>query len=196
MSLPAVSCQAAAQRDELMANLIIVLALLALAHFVYEGIIAPSVRLRLRYSMFELRDELRTLHREDERCSRDAFEIAHNGINQYIDRLHAVNLELMSRFRIAYRDRAFREETERRKAVLDACGSSELRGIVGRANKTIEMAFAANTGMWAVYVAPFIVAAVCVRAISIRVHAYMSRIFATSSARTASLLDEGNYAYA
>ncbi len=37
---------------------------LAILHFIYEGIILPSIRLNLRYKLFVLRDELRSLRHE------------------------------------------------------------------------------------------------------------------------------------
>jgi len=56
---------------------IIVLAGLAVYHFVYEGILAPSFRLKLRFELFELRDELRKLkisHAEDLRDEIDLIQ--------------------------------------------------------------------------------------------------------------------------
>src|SRR5687767_577256 len=44
-----------------MAYLLAVLVLLSIIHFVYESIIAPSLRLSLRYKLFALRDEIREL---------------------------------------------------------------------------------------------------------------------------------------
>lgn len=169
---------------------IIVIGALAFAHFIYEGIVAPSLRMKLRNQMFELRDELRHLHATDDRCTREAFDIAHSGINQYINRLHIVTLSLMSRFKAAYRDKAFREEVERRRKALDACKSSELQSIVSRANHNIEAAFAANSGMWFVYLAPLAMAVLFVTTLTSKLHGLVFRLFATSEARTNALMPD------
>lgn len=167
---------------------ILIFATLAFAHFIYEGIIAPSIRMKLRNRMFELRDEVRALHAEDRRCSKEAFEIAHGGINQYINRLHAVTISLMGKFREAYKDPAFRKEVERRKAALDACDCKELQSIVTRANRTIESALMTNTGMWFVYLVPVALAVVCIHAVGAKLHRFIFRLFATPLARTDSLI--------
>jgi hypothetical protein len=44
-----------------MTILLSVMMLLTLAHFIYESIVAPSLRLKIRYDLFALRDELRFL---------------------------------------------------------------------------------------------------------------------------------------
>jgi hypothetical protein len=168
----------------------IVLAIVALAflHFIYEGIIAPSIRMKLRNDMFALRDELRHLHVSDDRCSREAFDVAHSGINQYLDRLHGVTLSLVAAFKHAYRDEQFRKEVEHRRHVLATCQSEEMQGIVARANQRIEAALATNCGMWFVYVVPIAIAAVCVGTLTKKVHRFVSRLFATTETRTNELI--------
>lgn len=170
---------------------IIALALLAFAHFIYEGIIAPSVRMKLRNKMFGLRDDLRHLHVSSEKCSREAFEIAHSGINQYINRLHGITIAFVSRFKTAYRNNpSLRDEVERRKRVLDACSSPELQGIITRANQNIEFALLINMGMWFLYLVPVAVAASCITAVTAKIHRFVYRLFATSEASTEKLMPD------
>lgn len=175
---------------------IIILAVLAFGHFIYEGIIAPSLRMKLRNDMFELRDELRHLHTNNDRCTREAFDIAHAGINQYINRLHGVTIGLMLEFREAYRDTNFREEVERRKKTLDACESPELKSICSRANSKIESAFLINTGMLFLYVVPLALAALCLSAVTSKIHRFSVRLLATPEARTDKLVHESISSYA
>jgi hypothetical protein len=169
---------------------IIILAALAFAHFIYEGIIAPSLRMKLRNRMFDLRDKLRHLHINNDRCSRDAFDVAHTGINQYINRLHGVTIGLMVDFKEAYRDSKFREEVERRKKILDACESPELKSICSEANQNIESALMINTVMLFLYVIPLAIAAFCISTVTAKIHRFSVRLLATPEARTDKLVPE------
>lgn len=171
--------------------LILIIAACAFLHFIYEGIVAPSIRTKLRNDMFELRDELRNLHiSKDDRCSREAFEIAHTGVNQYLDRLHAVTISFMRRFREAYKDADFRADVERRQMVLNSCESTELRKIVASANSRIELALFANSAGWLIYLVPVALLGICIKAITRWVHRRISQLFATPEAGTFRLMPD------
>lgn len=162
----------------------------ALVHFIYEGIIAPSLRMRLRNEMFVLRDELRALKiTDDDRCSDDVFAIAHNGINQYINRLHWLTISFMADFTKAHRNPEFRKEVKRRRDLVSHSPCHEVQHIVLRGNKVLENAFFVNSAITFAYFVPIILViellASAKRKLFARVHTKVSEVFATPPGRTA-----------
>jgi len=133
----------------------IVIALLivgAFAHFIYEGIIAPTLRDRLRHQMFELRDQLRAIQiKEGEQCPREAFDIAHHGINQYVNRIHWLTLSFMFEFDRVHQDPKVRDETKRRQSVVANCEQPEIKRIVKEANQVLGQAIAVNSAPFFAY---------------------------------------------
>ena len=72
--------------------LLISLAVLAILHFIYEAIILPTIRWNLRNELFSLRDKLRNVVINKEQYDPATFELAHSGINHFINRLHHLDL--------------------------------------------------------------------------------------------------------
>lgn len=72
-----------------MATALFILFIFAIYHFVYESIIAPNVRLELRFELFKLRDELRNikLNRELSKEDNEVFSILDETICVAINRL-------------------------------------------------------------------------------------------------------------
>lgn len=133
----------------------IIIALLivgALMHFIYEGIVAPTLRDNLKHQMFELRDQLRAIQiTEKEKCPREAFDIAHQGINQYVNRLHWLTASFMFEFNRAHVDAKVRERVNRRREIVARCGEPEIQRIVKDANHVVGNAFAVNSFPLIVY---------------------------------------------
>lgn len=178
-----------------MATLIILLSVLAAAHFIYEGIIAPSLRDALRNEMFELRDRLRVI-RMDPRseCPAEAFDIAHNGIDQYINRLHWINLSFVVAFNRAHRRAELRSEVKRRRDVLANCGVDELSKVVQRGNKVVEAAFFVNSFALSVLVMPIALVLIAVTALPKKMYAKASELFAAPGRSTETVLASSSYA--
>lgn len=137
---------------------ILIYSILALAtfHFVYDGIVAPSIRLHLRNRLFALRDELRAIHaagvsREDH----NAFWYVHEGINGLLNRLPGLTMSNRAAVRRAYEtDAALRTIVKAREEMLDNCRDARIKKVFERSSAVVEMAFLANAGGWAVYVVP------------------------------------------
>jgi len=126
--------------------LITLLIIGAFLHFIYEGIIAPSLRDKLKHQMFELRDQLRAIQiTEKEKCPREAFDIAHHGINQYVNRVHWLTFSFMVEFNRAHGESKVRDETNRRRDVVAHCEQPDIQRIVKDANRVVGNAFAVNT---------------------------------------------------
>src|SRR5947208_1510809 len=95
---------------------VIVFALLALGHFVYEGIVAPTWLLHERFKLFALRDELRRLKiaRRDGLAAKhfDYLQGAINGLIHNAERIDATMLVALQRR--AKRDPQFLAKVEAR----------------------------------------------------------------------------------
>ena len=145
-----------------MTILILVLTTIAILHFIYEGIIAPSLRMHLRNKLFELRDEARAikaegLNPEDE----EAFWYTHDGINNLLDRLSWLTLHARITTMHSFRDDPeLQALVRKRKAMLDSCKDQRIRDIFNRTSVILEETFNINMGAWAIYLIP--IAAVCV----------------------------------
>src|SRR5437016_3219603 len=114
----------------MLATLFIIFGLIALFHFIYQGIILPSIRQRLRYRLFELRDRLRTLnirHKND--LQQEVFDYLQRSINNTIKYLHRIDLELIVTSRAIVKDKDVDEFIKKHNAMLDNCDIDEVRDI-------------------------------------------------------------------
>jgi len=137
--------------------LLFALAAIALWHFIYEGVIAPSIRMHLRNRLFALRDELRAAHaaggisREDEQ----AFWFVHNGINSFLNRLSALTVSNIKRIQ-----RAHDADPKLRAAFEDHLGkvlnakAPVITSVFGRTNEVIQIGMIVNAGGWFIYLVP------------------------------------------
>lgn len=125
-----------------------IMVLLALGHFVYEGIIAPSLRMDLRYKFFALRDELRRLKEAHPAELSDkhyrALEDSINGFIQMLPRFDVgtvirVNQEIES-------NPALKREIDERIAFLESCAVPEAKEIRRRSRRLALSALRVNAG--------------------------------------------------
>lgn len=178
-----------------MATLIVVLAIVAGMHFIYEGIIAPSLRDELKDRMFELRDELRAIRMERRNdCPKEAFEIAHNGINQYVNRLHWVTISFITEFSLEHRDPKLRAEVQRRRRIVEECGIPELSDVVKRGNKVVERALLVNSAALLVLALPPVVVAAVATALPKKVYGKAAQLFAAPGKNTERVAERAHYA--
>ena len=141
-----------------MGTLLLILFVLSVAHFFYEGVLAPSWRMLLRNRLFVLRDELRNLkiagiNPDDDR----AFWYVHDGLNHLLNRLPS--LSLSGRFYAwrAYRtDERLREMIAERTELLEKCGDARIREIFEAAGDVVKKAFLVNMGGWFIYLVPVV----------------------------------------
>lgn len=139
-----------------MKYLILLILFFATFHFVYEGIIAPSLRIALRNRLFAIRDELRCLKIgglsvADEK----AFWLVHEGINSFINRLPYLTIYGRRAAMEAYRNDAdLRARVEQRIEILTGCGNKAITQIFDKASMIVEEAFIVNMGGTFVYIIP------------------------------------------
>lgn len=139
-----------------MTTIIIALAILSMLHFVYDGIILPSIRLYLRNELFELRDELRRFkidsYVEEES---QAFDFLHDGVNNFLNSLPVVSLVMVFNVsREIERNDKLRKKAKQRLNTIEKCENQDLKDIYKRVNYVVLMAFVSNTGLGLIYILP------------------------------------------
>ncbi|MDT7809819.1 MAG: hypothetical protein QOJ70_3632 [Acidobacteriota bacterium] len=146
-----------------MTILLYALIVFAAFHFIYEGIIAPSLRFNLRFKLFGLRDDLRRLKVvEGDEFSDEVFNVMQGVINNTITLLHRTNLDLIVRAEIDLQENAaLRKRVQKRRELLDACPLEEVQRIRKEAGAAMFRAVVINSGGWFVYIVPFFVLLGC-----------------------------------
>lgn len=143
-----------------MKYLILWFVLCAVFHFVYEGIVAPSLRCKLRYRFFAVRDTLRRAKVSlGDSLTDDAYVLLQELINNAVVRLPRI--ELMTLWEVYHRlrsDQSFHKAVKERgaqiSAILDGCQAREAQQVYDAINKLFDEAFLINSFGWFIYVAP------------------------------------------
>lgn len=146
-----------------MEYLILLFALLAILHFVYEGILAPSYRLEYAYQVFRLRDQLRMLKIERGReFPEKQFQIMQDSMNGILRNIELIDIVMLRECqkKIA-EDKEFRARVEERLKVLEACQLDEVKAIRDRSARIVERVLSVNNGAWGFYLLPIGVAFIC-----------------------------------
>jgi len=132
--------------------------ILALAHYVYESILAPSWRLSLRYKLFALRDEARALKGDCQGLFEDAhYACLQDCINTMIASLHRYDVAAIVAAEFRYRkDSEFRRSIDMRDAILGSCDNPRAQSIRRRSVGLIARAVAVNSGMLCAPLCPFV----------------------------------------
>jgi len=142
---------------------IFIFTILALLHFWYEGILSPSLRLEIRYRLFELRDEARMLKIRRGNDFHDRhFRYLQDSINGLIKNLARIDLAMLASITMKLRqDKEFKARLEARSKILDDCKVEEAKAIRKKGANLIERAISVNSGAWMFYVVPIAIALVC-----------------------------------
>lgn len=139
-----------------MITLFFIFVIFTVFHFFYQGIILPTIRLKIRYQLFELRDDLRKLQitREHE-FDFKIFTYLQNAINNVIyliPKIDPYSLLLVNR-RIEEDDK-LRKRIEKRITVVELCQLDEIIHIRKRIDFLIFCSATANTGGWQIILLP------------------------------------------
>lgn len=139
-----------------MANLVLVLFALALFHFIYDGIIAPSIRMNLRYRLFKLRDELRALKSlRGAEIDTELYEFAEGSLNSTVKYLHRIDAGMaFSAWNAIQHDEGLRNRSEHINQLFDACSVEEVKKIRHKTLEVINYALLTNLGAWGLYLTP------------------------------------------
>lgn len=144
----------------MMSTFFIALAALAAIHFIYESILAPSLRFELRLKLFALRDELRILKQKHaEAVSDEIFRDLQGSLNATISRLNLIDVTILKTAHERFEnDEKLRRKSERFDQLISDCAVPEVETIRQKHLKLIGRALLINTGGWFVYLIPIFIA--------------------------------------
>lgn len=142
-----------------MSFILIAMVLLAICHFIYEGIIAPSLRLKLRFKLFALRDELRSLKVDHKHQLREKhFEYLQDSINSSIAMLPRFDIwTMITIIRKLESDKELGAKAQERRKILDDCNIPDITRIREKSVGAAMEALLVNSGMWLFLLVPVIV---------------------------------------
>ena len=129
---------------------------IALWHFIYDGIILPSIRWALRNRLFELRDRIRMLAIKDEvqNCE-EAYCFVHDSVNVFLTRLHLLTIsQAVEISRAIARDAKLRSRIQKRIDMIERCQNQEITDAFQKMDCVLRIALIANSGTWFLYVIP------------------------------------------
>lgn len=140
--------------------LVFVLFLLSVAHFLLENILAPSARMRLRYRIFDLRDQLRE---ECESHSGRETEILQQQINVALDAMSELTISGVYEAKRFFRDNpADQQLAVERVQLVENSASQEVVRISMELQKQMRSVFLVNSAGWGVYLIPIVLAAMAI----------------------------------
>jgi hypothetical protein len=120
---------------------------LAVWHGIWEAIIAPSLRAKLRFDLFKVRDDIRSMI-IDGSINREAFQFAEESINFAIKMVPVVGIVEMVRFSLAYqKDEELRQHVKQAASFVSVL-PEKLRSTLAKASKLTYVAVAINCGAW------------------------------------------------
>ena len=140
----------------MLSSVIILLIALAFLHFIYEGIIAPSIRQKLRFRLFALRDRVRNLKVEhgDELEDR-TFNYLQDSINTTIRLIHSINvIDLCRIYRDVSKDERLSQIIEKRNQAIEQSPIAEIKLVRHESLKAFTLALLTNHGGLCLYVFP------------------------------------------
>lgn len=137
-------------------TLFFIFVILVVFHFIYDGIIAPSLRHEIRLELFELRDRLRMLKIEhNEQLSDELFAELQDTINKQIRILHEINiLGVIEAIQFSRNNNEMDAEIRNFETLLNNCELEEIKDISNKTAFAFMKAIAANSGGWAIFVIP------------------------------------------
>jgi hypothetical protein len=128
----------------------------ALYHFIYESILAPSWRLKLRFELFVLRDKVRALKIDHPEAFRDKhYHYLQDSVNTLVMLLARFDLATLGRIEAEMkRNPQLQKQSDERSRILDDCGLEEAKAIRYASLRIAFSALAVNSGGWFIYAVP------------------------------------------
>ncbi|HEY5232686.1 MAG TPA: hypothetical protein VIK35_04035 [Verrucomicrobiae bacterium] len=141
----------------------LILTIVSVFHFIYQGILLPSYRLQCRIHLFELRDKLRRLQLQNPALDEQAFCFVQESINCWVKQL-AFDLFLLLKINDAIeKDTQFMEKLSKRSERIKNCNSEELKEIALEVRKTVQKIVILNSVVLFIYLLPLAFLAFCFR---------------------------------
>ena len=132
-----------------------VVVIFIIAHLAYEGIVAPTLRLRIKFALFTLRDRAFRVHLESStlfpREEYDLFLDSINGVMKYIDDMGITYLILFKKFA----SEEMKNRALRRARTFKESKCSDVRNLAEALEYQVEMLVAINSLSLFVTILPF-----------------------------------------
>jgi len=130
--------------------------ILSLVHLLLESAILPNERLKLRYSLFELRDELRwKAINEPGSISVEEYKVLSNKINGTISNMGHIVPSTLFKVHTAYdSDENFKKAVDKRKSLIENSQSDFVKSIDAKAGALTLVALGINSGSWLIVILP------------------------------------------
>jgi hypothetical protein len=142
----------------------VIACLYCLLHFVWESILAPSLRLNLRFELFALRDKLRNLKLSQPNLTDEAFRSVEDGIHSSLRILYDIDIPLLLHCdALVKKDIKLQERIAKRRALVVEANCPELNEIIVSVRKKVEAAACFNSGGWFLYLVPIAFVVFCFR---------------------------------
>ncbi|TYL43479.1 hypothetical protein [Dickeya sp. ws52] len=129
---------------------------LAAAHFVYERILLPSVRLHYRNQLFELRDRVRDVMISNKSAAdNQAATLVHDALNNAINRLHMMTLH--NRYKAQrYMDANpnIRARIKKEIALFEKCNNQVINDTIRQSADILNKVLLFNSLMLIMYLLP------------------------------------------
>lgn len=147
-------------------NLLILFIFFTILHFLYEGIIAPSIRLKLKYDLFAIRDGLRALRESRASEFKDEIYIhLQSSINNLIKFLPVIDILSIAKAEQKFNeDETLRQEVMRVTRMLEDCKFPEVQEIRTKIRRIFALAILVNNGMLMFYSFPIVFLSVSAKA--------------------------------
>ena len=139
-----------------MAYLFVILVIVCFWHFVYEGILLPSIRLKLRFKLYALRDDIRNLKiNESQEFKDNEFNHMHGIINGMLQILPVLNISFVRRMiREEANNANLKSVIEQRRQMIESCSIGKVQEIYNELSTLMKYAVFANSFCMLMYLVP------------------------------------------
>lgn len=129
---------------------IIVCITLAFWHFIYEGIIAPQLRLKLRHDLFVVRDGLRNLQlivSKEDHDTRRAIKVVSTAVESWLERMSTFTLYMGFKLKQEIdRNKELKQAVEKEFGFIKKSNNETLKSIDKKFNQICAGALLVNSG--------------------------------------------------
>lgn len=148
-------------------------------HFIYEGILAPSLRFELRMQLFKTRDEIRYLKLQyPEEFDGELYDFIQDGLNKQLKLLPNINIVgLVHAFQRVKNNPELEQAYRALEAKVNECSVDGVKQLYEEGMPRIfGLAFIANSGGWIVYAIPPVVFGFLCAFAWMRLRSFVSKI--------------------
>lgn len=139
---------------------IIIVFSMAIWHFVYENLIAPNLRLKIRHDLFVERDKLYAMKisADTKGVDKKVIEIMDKNIHFMKVRMSELTLNSLFQFKKLYEsDEKLREKIDNIELTINSSENNDIKNIDKKLSRIAMNALLINSAGWLIYLLPLIV---------------------------------------